>query len=66
MTATIDAGGDEPWAVPVDLQLYRLLSHVNRGYAASSVDLEAFFRLRYACERLGATDESGEIVFSAL
>jgi hypothetical protein len=66
VTATIDAGGDEPWAIPVDLQLYRLLSHVSRGYAASSVDLEAFFRLRYACERLGSTDESGEIVFRAL
>lgn len=64
--ATIHAGGAEPWAVPVDLQLYRLLSHVSRGYAASSVDLEAFFRLRYACERLGSTDESGEIVFRAL
>lgn len=66
VTATIDAGGDVPWAIPIDLQLYRLLSHVSRGYAASSVDLEAFFRLRYACERLGSTDESGEIVFRAL
>ena len=66
VTATIDTGGDEPWGVPVDLQLFRLLSNVNRGYSASSVDLEAFFRLRYACERLGATGADGKIVFRAL
>jgi hypothetical protein len=66
VTATIDTGGEEPWEVPVDLQLFRLLSKVNRGYSASSVDLETFFRLRYACERLGATDATGEIVFRAL
>jgi hypothetical protein len=64
--ASIRAGGEEPWLVPVDLQLFRLLQHVNRGYAASSVDLGAFFRLRYACERLGATDPSSEIIFRAV
>jgi len=66
VTATIDAGGEQRWEIPVDLRLFRLLSHVSRGYSASSVDLEAFFRLRYACERLGATDDTGEIVFRAL
>jgi hypothetical protein len=66
VTATIDAGGDQPWQIPVDLQLYRLFSYVNRGYSASSVDLETFFRLRYACERLGSADATGEIVFRAL
>jgi hypothetical protein len=65
VVATVDTGGQEPWDVPVDLQLYRLLSYVNRGYSASSVDLEGFFRLRYACERLGASDPSAEIVFRA-
>lgn len=64
--ATIDTGGETSWEVPVDLQLFRLLSNVSRGYSASSVDLEAFFRLRYACERLGATGAAGEIVFMAL
>jgi hypothetical protein len=65
VTATIDAGGETRWAIPVDLKLFRLLSKVSRGYAASSVDLEAFFRLRYACERLGATNATAEIVFRA-
>ena len=64
--ATIDTGAAEKWEVPVDLQLFRLLSFVNRGYSASSVDLEGFFRLRYACERLGATDTKTEIVFRAV
>lgn len=38
-----------------DLALYRLLRRVREGYAASTVDLEAFFGLRFACERLGGT-----------
>jgi hypothetical protein len=66
ITATVDAGGEDPWRVPVDLQLYRLLRQVNRGYAASSVDLHAFFRLRYACERLGTTGPEGEIIFRSV
>lgn len=41
-----------------DLALYRLLRRVKEGYAASSVDLEAFFGLRFACERLGGTYSS--------
>jgi hypothetical protein len=39
----------------VDLPLYRLLRRVVEGYAASSLDLESFFALRFACERLGGT-----------
>lgn len=66
ITATIDTGGGEPWEIPVDLQLYRLLVHVNAGYAPSSVDLDAFFRLRYASERLGASGAPKEIVFKAV
>lgn len=66
LTATVAAGGEEPWPVPVDLQLYRLLSEVRRGYSASSVDLEAFFRLRYACERLGGAGAANEIVFRSV
>jgi hypothetical protein len=66
VVAKVDTGGQRSWTVPVDLQLYRLLSHVNRGYSASSVDLDAFFRLRYACERLGTAGEGDEIVFRAL
>ncbi len=38
-----------------DFALYRLCRRVAAGYAASSVDLEAFFGLRFACERLGGT-----------
>ena len=64
--ATVRTGGALPWEIPVDLQLFRLLNDVNRGYVASSVDLETFFRLRYACERLGATDSGGQILFKSL
>lgn len=64
--ATVRTGGAVPWEIPVDLQLFRLLNDVNRGYVASSVDLETFFRLRYACERLGATDSAGQILFKSL
>jgi hypothetical protein len=64
--ASVTAGGQEPWPVPVDLQLYRLLRKVMRGYSASSVDLQAFFRLRYACERLGGTENPHEIIFRSI
>jgi hypothetical protein len=64
--AAIRSGRDEAWPVPIDLQLFRLLRQVIRGYAASSVDLEAFFRLRYACERLGAAGDETEMVFRSL
>jgi hypothetical protein len=38
-----------------DFSLYRLFKRVQAGYAASSVDLEAFFGLRFACEQLGGS-----------
>lgn len=66
LSASVHSGAEEPWSVPIDLQLYRLLRQVNRGYAASSVDLQAFFRLRYACERLGTSDDATEIVFRSV
>lgn len=66
LSASVRSGGQEPWPVPVDLQLYRLLRKVVRGYSASSVDLQAFFRLRYACERLGNAGAAEEIVFRAV
>jgi hypothetical protein len=65
LTALVDTGGQEPWEIPVDLRLFRLLRKVEKGYSASSFDLEAFFRLRYACERLGPSD-SKQIVFRGL
>ncbi len=66
LTGTVDAGGQVPWVIPVDLKLFRLLSQVSRGYAASSVDLDAFFRLRYACERLGVTHPEDPILFKSV
>lgn len=65
ITAQVDTGGDEPWEVPIDLRLFRLLKKVGKGYSASSIDLEAFFRLRYACERLGPNDAK-QVVFRSL
>lgn len=44
---------DYGWPIRGDFSLYRLFKRVKAGYAASSVDLEAFFGLRFACERLG-------------
>lgn len=44
---------DGAWRVRGDFALFRLFKRVISGYAASSVDLEAFFGLRFACERLG-------------
>jgi hypothetical protein len=41
--------------VRVDFPLYRLLREVAEGYSASSVDLERFFGLRFACESLGSS-----------
>lgn len=46
---------DYGWPIRGDFSLYRLFKRVKSGYAASSVDLEAFFGLRFACERLGGT-----------
>jgi hypothetical protein len=47
----------------VDLPLFRLLRHVAAGYSASSLDLEAFYALRFACERLGgAAAEADDVV----
>ena len=65
LTVVVDTGAAEPWEIPVDFRLFRLLRKVSMGYSASSVDLEAFFRLRYACERLGPTDAK-QIIFRAL
>jgi hypothetical protein len=50
----IRTGGETPWRIRAGLNLYRLVRRVLSGYSASSVDLEAFFGLRYACERLGS------------
>ncbi len=49
------AARDYGWPIRGDFALYRLFKRVKAGYAASSVDLEAFFGLRFACERLGGT-----------
>jgi hypothetical protein len=56
ITVVVQAGGAQPWRIRADLALYRLFQRVLRGYAASSVDLESFFGLRFACERLGSSD----------
>jgi hypothetical protein len=56
VTVVVRAGGAQPWRIRADLALYRLFQRVLRGYAASSVDLESFFGLRFACERLGSSD----------
>ncbi len=66
LTGTVNAGEQAAWVIPVDLRLFRLLSQVGRGYAASSVDLDAFFRLRYACERLGVTNPEDPILFKSV
>lgn len=49
--------GAAPWHVRADLALFRLMRRVSEGYAASSVDLETFFGLRFACERLGSAHQ---------
>jgi hypothetical protein len=61
------AGNGEGWRIRGDLSLFTLFRRVLAGYAASSVDLEAFFGLRYACERLGAVASRGdELVVQSL
>jgi hypothetical protein len=50
------------WRIRGNLALFRLFRRVLSGYAASSVDLEAFFGLRYACERLGSTSRGDDLV----
>jgi hypothetical protein len=50
-----------------DFPLYRLFKRVQAGYAASSVDLEAFFGLRFACEQLGGIhNDATELVVQDL
>ncbi len=51
----------------MDLQLVNLLRRVAQGYSASSVDLETFFGLNYACERLGSSNpDSPEVIVKDL
>jgi len=57
----VRTGGESPARIRATLALYRLFQRVLSGYAASSVDLEAFFGLRYACERLGNSSEAREL-----
>ena len=63
ITVQISVTDDQAWHVRADLPLYRLIRKVTHGYSASSVDLETFFALRFACERLGsARPEASELV----
>jgi hypothetical protein len=55
VAVTIGTHDEHGWPIRGDFALYRLLKRVQAGYAASSVDLEAFFGLRFACERLGSS-----------
>lgn len=52
---SIASGGRTAWSIRGDLPLFRLLCDVSAGYSASSLDLERFYGLRFACESLGSS-----------
>jgi hypothetical protein len=54
ISVRIGSNPELSWYVRADFALYRLFRRVQAGYSASSVDLETFFGLRFACERLGS------------
>ncbi len=59
IVAEVRSAGEGASRFHVDLPLFRLLRRVAVGYSASSLDLEAFYALRFACERLGAAGADG-------
>jgi len=67
ISVMIGKGEEQAWPIRGDFALYRLFNRVKAGYAASSVDLEAFFGLRFACERLGGSSpDTSELVIRDL
>jgi len=63
LSVRVGIGGEQRYIVPVGLRLYRLFRLSEAGFSAPTVDLQGFYALRAACERLAALASRNRVVF---